>query len=213
MISVRSSFQLARQSAVWVLLTTYASLANCQDQSPDQPIVEDISAVHSGSEVDDGILQERYVSADLLAVEQLILMLSNRPNQQGAPQEALVFLGRSQQRGWEAIGVTDQEEFRAHWRSVASRLLAPYAQSDLSADKKEKIDLAVELSIAQFIRLFSSLRIEFLEQPDQKARLALLAGDNRYEQLRQLGREGLFKEDSLVGRVVDTVLSENPGQH
>lgn len=149
----------------------------------------------------------QYIAFDLLAVEQLILMLSNRSNQDGASHEALVFLGRSPQRGWEAIGLTDVEELRSHWRSVAIRTLAPYVQSDWSPEKKEKIDLAVELSITQFIRLYSNLRADFMQQPDQKARLELLTSDGRYEQLRQLGREGIFKESSLIGKAIHTILA------
>jgi len=152
-------------------------------------------------------IPEQYIALDLMAVEQLILMLSNRPDQEGATQEALVFLGRAPQRGWEAIGMNDVEELRSHWRSVAGRLLTPYTHSELSLEKKEKIELAVEISINQFVRLYSSLRTDFMEQTDQKARLALITSDRRYEQLRQLGREGLFQKNSLVGRAIHTLLT------
>ena len=151
----------------------------------------------------------RYVPVELSAVEQLVLVLSNSTNQQGDRQEVLVFLGRTKNRGWEAIGTEDPQELRSHWRSVAQRVLETY-RSGLSAQQLEVIELAVELSITQFLRLYGELRSDFLDQPNQAARLALLAGDSRYERLRQLGRDGLFTQDSLVARVINHLLSQKP---
>lgn len=204
--------QFGFQLSCLVLFAIVISTAHGQ-QASENNISDESSAVsqNSGVSVDSDqqmTERQRYIATELLAVEQLILMLSNRPDQDGAPQEALVFLGRSPQKGWEAIGLEDVEELRSHWRTVATRLLARYTQSDLSSEKKEKMELAVELSITQFIRLYSNLRTDFMQQSDQKARLALLTSDNRYEHLRLLGREGLFKENTLLGKAMHTILSE-----
>jgi hypothetical protein len=175
-----------------------------QPEQPEQPEqLEQPEALDSLPPVPD-----RFAVPELMAVEQLVLMLSNSSNQEGAPQESLVFLGRAPQQGWSAIGVDDVEELRSHWRSVARRLLAAYNHSRLSQEKKAKIELAVELSITQFVRLYISLRADFLEQPDQKSKVAFIANDGRYEQLRLLGREGLFKENSLVGKALHAVLAD-----
>ncbi len=146
---------------------------------------------------------------DLASVDQLVLVLSNSTDEQGKNrQEVLVFLGRSKNRGWEKIGDNNIEEIAEHWRGVAQRQLTAYSQAGLSSEQLEKVTLAVEVSIAQFQRLYRELRTDFLDQPDQKSRLAVLASDSRYERLRQLGREGLFREQSLVGKVIHKALNE-----
>lgn len=146
---------------------------------------------------------------DLASVDQLVLVLSNSTDDQGKNrQEVLVFLGRSKNRGWEKIGDNNAEEIAEHWRGVAQRQLTTYSQAGLSSEQLEKVTLAVEVSIAQFQRLYRELRTDFLDQPDQKSRLAVLANDSRYERLRQMGREGLFREQSLVGKVIHKALNE-----
>ncbi len=146
---------------------------------------------------------------DLASVDQLVLVLSNSTDEQGKNrQEVLVFLGRSKNRGWEKIGDNNAEEIAEHWRGVAQRQLTAYSQAGLSSEQLEKVTLAVEVSIAQFQRLYRELRTDFLDQPDQKSRLAVLANDSRYERLRQMGREGLFREQSLVGKVIHKALNE-----
>jgi hypothetical protein len=149
--------------------------------------------------------------ADLASVDQLVLVLSNATDPKGNRQEVLVFLGRTKNRGWETVGVTDSDELSQHWRSVAKRQLEPYHQAGLTTEQLDKVNLAVEVSIAQFQRLYYELRNDFLDQPDQKSRLAVLANDNRYERLRKLGREGLFVDDSLVAKVVNKVLADSNG--
>lgn len=146
---------------------------------------------------------------ELLPIEQLVLVLSNATGASGDRQEVLVFLGRGQQRGWEAIGVDDLEELRSHWRTVASRILAECLPSDLDNQQKERVDLAVELSITQFLRLYIDLRSDFLSQPDQRSRLAVLANDDRYDRLRQLGREGLYTADSLLAKVIQGLTEDD----
>jgi hypothetical protein len=148
---------------------------------------------------------------DLASVDQLVLVLSNATDPKGNRQEVLVFLGRTKNRGWETVGVTDSDELSQHWRSVAKRQLEPYHQAGLTTEQLDKVNLAVEVSIAQFQRLYYELRNDFLDQPDQKSRLAVLANDNRYERLRKLGREGLFVDDSLVAKVVNKVLADSNG--
>ena len=146
---------------------------------------------------------------DLASVDQLVLVLSNSTDEQGKNrQEVLVFLGRSKNRGWEKIGDNNAEEIAEHWRGVAQRQFTAYSQAGLSSEQLEKVTLAVEVSIAQFQRLYRELRTDFLDQPDQKSRLAVLANDSRYERLRQMGREGLFREQSLVGKVIHKALNE-----
>jgi hypothetical protein len=181
------------------------------------PIFENSSADGNNSSADNnsaanngnGSASTVYRAPELLAIEQLVLVLSNATSETGDRQEVLVFLGRTNQRGWEAIGTDDIDELRLHWRSVASRLYAGLRADVLSSQQMDKIDLAVEVSIAQFIRLYTDLRNDFLDQPDQRSRLAVLAADNRYEQLRQLGREGLFTDGSLVARVIQNMLCPN----
>jgi hypothetical protein len=155
--------------------------------------------------------QTEFRPADLASVDQLVLVLSNATDPKGNRQEVLVFLGRTKNRGWETVGVTDSDELSQHWRSVAKRQLEPYHQAGLTTEQLDKVNLAVEVSIAQFQRLYYELRNDFLDQPDQKSRLAVLANDNRYERLRKLGREGLFVDDSLVAKVVNKVLADSNG--
>ncbi|MFO0939732.1 MAG: hypothetical protein U0930_03085 [Pirellulales bacterium] len=146
---------------------------------------------------------------DLPSVDQLVLVLSNATDASGNNrQEVLVFLGRSKNRGWEKIGDGDLEELALHWRTVAQRQMEQYVHSGLSSEQLEKINLAVEVSIAQFQRLYHELRTDFLDQPDQKSRLAVLANDSRYERLRQLGREGFFRENSLVAKTINKALAD-----
>lgn len=149
-----------------------------------------------------------YQAEKLLPVEQLILVLSQSKDGLENQQESLIFLGRTKNRGWVAVGTKDSQDLRLHWKAVGNRVLQPYIQLGLSAQQLEKIDLAVELSIAQFLRLHRELRHEFQNQPDKDARLALLAQDQRYEQLRQIGREGPFTQNSLVAHVINRVLLE-----
>ncbi|MBX3422830.1 MAG: hypothetical protein KF752_14850 [Pirellulaceae bacterium] len=171
--------------------------------SPESTSINQATATASSTPVP----PKQYTAEPLSPIEQLVLVLSNATDTHGQRQESLVFLGRTKNRGWEAVGITDKEELRLHWRSVADRLLQPYTQAGLSAEQLEKIDLAVELSIVQFQRLYSQLRNDFLHQPDQASRIAVLASDDRYERLRQLGRDGPFASDSLVARVINTVLA------
>ncbi len=151
--------------------------------------------------------RNQYTPVELLPVEQLVLMLNKAAVQPDNESQKLVFLGRTQQRGWEAIGNTNPEEIRSHWRLVASRVLASYTKK-VGFEKREKIDLAVEISITQFLRTYAELREEFLNQPDQKSRIELVTTDDRYERLRQLGRAGIFGTDSLVGKVIESVSPE-----
>lgn len=151
-----------------------------------------------------------YQPIELASVEQLVLVLSNATEPQAdKSHEVLVFLGRSKNRGWEKIGDKQIDELGQHWREVAQRHLQIYRQAGISSQQFAKVELAVEVSIAQFQRLYHQLRSDFLDQPDQKSRLAVLANDSRYEKLRQLGREGIFQEDSLVAKVINHLLSQS----
>lgn len=152
-----------------------------------------------------------YRLGDLASVDQLVLVLSNATDPKGNRQEVLVFLGRTRNRGWETVGVTDSDELTQHWRSVAKRQLEPYHRSGLTSEQLDRVNLAVEISIAQFQRLYCELRNDFLDQPDQKSRLAVLANDDRYEKLRKMGREGLFVDGSLVAKVLNSVLADPNG--
>jgi hypothetical protein len=153
------------------------------------------------------------LATELSAFEQLVLVLNQSDLKEADPkggrsQQMLVFLGRTKNQGWQAIGLEDSEEFRKHWRTVAMRLLKPYLAEEISQDRLQKVDLAVELSIARFERMYRELRDDFLEQPNQTARMALLTGDSRYERLRQMGRDGPFRDGSLLSKVIasmDTV--------
>ena len=153
-------------------------------------------------------LPERYAQAPIPPPDQLVLVLSVAPDAKGERQEMLVFLGRPKNKGWQAIGANDPDEFREHWQAVAERVLEPYRHMNFPEEDLQKIDLAVDLSIAQFQRTYMQLRADFLSQPDQKSRLAVLSGDTRYARLRTLGREGLFQDDSLVARVINTLLEQ-----
>jgi hypothetical protein len=155
--------------------------------------------------------QTEFRSTDLASVDQLVLVLSNSTDPKGNRQEVLVFLGRTKNRGWETVGVTNSDELSQHWRSVAKRQLEPYQQAGLTSDQLDTLNLAVEISIAQFQRLYYELRNDFLDQPDQKSRLAVLANDDRYEKLRKLGREGLFVSDSLVAKAINKALADSNG--
>jgi hypothetical protein len=175
---------------------------------------KDLSSNSDNSPVateDETILQApvRPPLPELLAIEQLVLVLSNANTIAGDRQEVLVFLGRTNQKGWEAIGVEDLEQLRSHWRSVATRVLAASLSTEINHRAREKVDLAVELSIAQFLRLYIDLRTDFLSQPDQRSRLAVLANDDRYERLRQMGREGLFTAESLLAKVIERLAEES----
>lgn len=151
----------------------------------------------------------QYRAAELASIDQLVLVLSNATDAAGSKrQEVLVFLGRNKNRGWEKIGDEDSSEIAEHWRAVAQRVIEPYVQSGMTSDQIEKVNLAVEVSIAQFQRLYHELRTDFLDQPDQKSRMAILANDTRYDRLRQLGREGLFRENSLVAKVINSALTD-----
>jgi hypothetical protein len=147
-------------------------------------------------------------NAELASADQLILVLSNATDNKGNRQEVLVFLGRTKNRGWETIGLDHAEELSEHWRGVSKRVLAPYTESQLTSEQVQKVQLAVEVSIAQFQRMYHELRTDFLDQPDQQTRLAVLANDDRYERLRQLGRDGLFRENSLVAKVINQALED-----
>jgi hypothetical protein len=155
--------------------------------------------------------QTEFRPAGLASVDQLVLVLSNATDSKGNRKEVLVFLGRTKNRGWETVGVTDSDELSQHWRTVAKRQLEPYHQAGLTSEQLDKVNLAVEVSIAQFQRLYYELRTDFLDQPDQKSRQAILANDNRYERLHKLGREGLFVDDSLVAKVFNKVLADSNG--
>lgn len=182
---------------VLLALVMMASMASAQGTG---------DTVKSG---DDNVV--KYRPKELASVDQLVLILSNAADTNGKRQEVLVFLGRTKSGAWDTVGNTDLEELGAHWRSVSERQLEEYRRNGISSENLEKLDLAVELSIVQFLRLYQELRADFLGQPDQKARLAVLANDNRYEKLRQLGREGLFQQDSLVSKVIARVANEATG--
>jgi hypothetical protein len=180
------------QSCVFVIAASTQLVA--QDGSPN-------SSVKTGE----------YRRVDLPSVDQLVLVLSNATDPKGNRKEVLVFLGRTKNRGWETIGVTDSDELSQHWRNVAKKQLESYEQAGLTSEQRDKINLAVEITIAQFQRLYNELRTDFLEQPDHKARLAVLANGDRYERLRKLGREGLFVDDSLVAKIVNKELASSTG--
>ena len=182
---------------------------NAQEVAPSQPDNAVSSSAPSTASTPPQAAPKEFRPIDLASVDQLVLVLSNSTDEQGKNrQEVLVFLGRSKNRGWEKIGDSNIEEIAEHWRGVAQRQLTAYSQAGLSSEQLEKVTLAVEVSIAQFQRLYRELRTDFLDQPDQKSRLAILASDSRYERLRQMGREGLFREQSLVGKVIHKALNE-----
>ncbi len=167
------------------------------------------ASIDKNASTSDSGRPKEFRPVDLASVDQLVLVLSNATDPSGKNrQEVLVFLGRTKNRGWEKVGDGDLEELAAHWRSVAGRQMEQYVQAGLTSEQIEKVNLAVEVSIAQFQRLYHELRTDFLDQPDQKSRLAVLASDSRYERLRQLGREGLFRENSLVAKTINKALAD-----
>lgn len=202
-----------------VLLMASASSVFSQDTSTPQPpsvnnqtVTGDstnAAPINKNAVSSDSERPKEFRPVDLPSVDQLVLVLSNATDPSGKNrQEVLVFLGRTKNRGWEKVGDGDLEELAAHWRSVAGRQMEQYVQAGLTSEQIEKVNLAVEVSIAQFQRLYHELRTDFLDQPDQKSRLAVLASDSRYERLRQLGREGLFRENSLVAKTINKALAD-----
>jgi hypothetical protein len=195
---LRASDTIVAGSVGAVLETTNSATSNSAISQPKEL---------SPADTIDGP-QLTYRAEKLLPIEQLILVLSQSKDGHENQQESLVFLGRTKNRGWVAIGTKDSQDLRIHWKTVGRRVLQRYTESGFSAQQLEKIDLAVELSIAQFLRLHQELRHEFHSQPDKDARLALLAQNQHYEQLRQIGREGPFTENSLVAHVINRILIE-----
>jgi hypothetical protein len=198
------------KTSIALLLAVISSTLPTRHITAGEEAEQDAADVSPTATIDEAAVGiNRVRLPELLAIEQLVLVLSNANSASGDRQEVLVFLGRSNQRGWEAIGIDDLEELRSHWRSVASRILAESLPPGLEDQRREKIDLAVELSITQFLRLYTDLRSEFLSQTDQRSRLAVLANDDRYDRLRQIGREGLFTADSLLAKVIEGLTEDN----
>lgn len=55
------------------------------------------------------------------ASEVLVLVISNSTDAKGNQTRVIVFLGRSKNFGWEAIGTKDRSELRRHWLTTAAR--------------------------------------------------------------------------------------------
>lgn len=201
---------LAKQAVSICLFFGLSSLALSQDKLPLPPDNSNEPQIKVDSKpITNTAESNRFRPIDLSSVDQLVLVLSNATDPAGKNrQEVLVFLGRTKNRGWEKVGDENLDELAEHWRSIAQRQIEQYVRAGLTSQQIDKVNLAVEVSIAQFQRLYHELRTDFLDQPDQKARLAVLASDTRYERLRQLGREGLFRENSLFAKTINKVLDD-----
>ncbi|MEZ6134177.1 MAG: hypothetical protein R3C53_04610 [Pirellulaceae bacterium] len=148
------------------------------------------------------LIQEQSVQPlPLNPTEKLVLVFSKTTDRHGKTRPVLVFLGRPKNGGWEAIGNGDLSQLQSHWRNVAGRVFADVRARGLNEAELRKLDLAIELTIARFLRLYQGLQQDLLLRSDTPANLEV---DVRYEQLRQAGNQGPFDRDSLAARIART---------
>jgi hypothetical protein len=148
-------------------------------------------------------------SEPLPASEKLALVFSKSTDNKGKSRQVLVFLGRVNDRGWEAIGNGNPQELREHWRKAALRSFEEVRNLNLTVDEHKKLDLAIEFTIARFIRIYEGLQADL--ESIQRVQADVLI-DHRYNQLRKIATTGLFDNQSLAVRVANEIASNKQSQ-
>ncbi len=141
-------------------------------------------------------------SAPLPPSEKLALVFSKTTDRYGKSRQVLVLLGRNDARGWEAVGNGNPQQLRDHWRKAAERSFVDVRKLDLTPQEHAKIDLAIDFTIARFVRAYTGLQYELETQDRDQSQII---GDERYRQLREMANNGVFNRDSLAVRVANTI--------
>ena len=139
----------------------------------------------------------------LLPKEQLVPVFANTTDEHGVTTEVMVLLSRMQRGGWQAIGTSQDENLFEHWRTVARRVYADFEATELSAEERRKFDLAIDLRIAQFVRLYRGVRAK-LQDGSGTSREQL---SDEIHHLTTLGNQGLFRQDSLPTRILENLVA------
>lgn len=151
----------------------------------------------------------RVLSAPLPASEKLALVFSTSTDKKGKSRKVLVFLGRFNDAGWQAIGNGDPQELRDHWRKASMRSFRDVLNLELTTEERKKIDLAIDFTIARFIRIYNDLQFDLSSEQRRQEDVLI---DSRYNQLREIATKGLFDEQSLAVQVANTIVIEKQPQ-